>query len=69
MSGEFDLYGVYVPTLLGLMLAAYLVKTGLRQVLLRMGFYRWIRHPALFNFALFVIVLGTLFSLMQRVTS
>ena len=42
MYGEFSLYGVFVPTLLGLMLLAYLLKSGLRLVLQRTGAYRQI---------------------------
>jgi hypothetical protein len=69
MYGEFSLYGVFVPTLLGLMLLAYLLKSGLRLVLQRTGAYRHIWHPALFNLAVYVIVLGGLFSLMRWMQS
>jgi hypothetical protein len=67
MYGEFSLYGIYIPTLLGLMLLAYLVQNGLRLALLRWGVYRHVWHPPLFNLALYVLVLGTLFSLMRKV--
>ena len=69
MYGEFSLYGVFVPTLLGLMLLAYLLKSGLRVVLQRTGAYRHIWHPALFNLAVYVTVLGGLFSLMRWMQS
>jgi hypothetical protein len=69
MPGEFSLYGVFVPTLLGLMVLAYVVKSLLRLGLARIGFYRLVWHPALFNFALYVMVLGLLFSLARRITS
>lgn len=69
MSGVLDLYGVYVPTLLVLMLAAYGIKALLRQLLLRLHAYRGIWHPGLFNFGLYVSVLGLLFFLSQRVMS
>lgn len=63
MNGHFDLYGVYVPTLLLLLLGAYLVKSLLHTVLVRIGFYRFVWHPPLFNLALYLMVLGALFTL------
>lgn len=69
MPGEFDIYGVFVPTLLCLMLIAYALKAAIHALLLRTAFYRWIWHPALFNFALFVLLLGGLFSLLRQVAS
>lgn len=63
MNGHFDLYGVYVPTLLLLLLGAYLVKSLLHNVLVRIGFYRFVWHPPLFNLALYLMVLGALFTL------
>jgi len=65
MYGEFSLHGVFIPTLMGLMLAAFLVFLGLHQLLLRAGVYRHVWHPPLFNFALYVLVLGALFALMR----
>ena len=35
MPGEFSLHGVFVPTLLGLMLLAYVVNSGLHALLQR----------------------------------
>ncbi|ARP87907.1 DUF1656 domain-containing protein [Bordetella genomosp. 9] len=63
MVGEFSLYGVFIPTLLGLMLLAYLAHSVLRLVLLRMGAYRHVWHPPLFNVGLYILVLGGLFAL------
>lgn len=66
MHGQFSLYGVYIPTLLGLMAVAYLLKGALRYALTRLGAYRWIWHPALFNLALYVGLLGLLVALLRR---
>jgi len=66
MYGEFTLYGVFIPTLLGLMACAYLVQCGLRQVLLRLSVYRHVWHPPLFNLALYILIVGGLFALLQR---
>jgi hypothetical protein len=60
MIGEVSLYGLYVPPLLLLALAALAASKLLTLVLARIGFYRLVWHPALFDFSLFVIVLGAL---------
>jgi hypothetical protein len=63
MIGEISLYGLYLPPLLLLTLAALAalaVSRLLNLVLARTGFYRLVWHPALFDLSLFVIVLGAL---------
>jgi hypothetical protein len=60
MIGEVSLYGLYLPPLLLLTLAALLISRVLNLAMARTGFYRLVWHPALFDFSLFVIVLGTL---------
>jgi len=60
MIGEVSLYGIYVPPLLLLALLALVVSRLFNWVLARTGFYRHVWHPALFDFSLFVIVLGVL---------
>jgi hypothetical protein len=60
MIGEVSLYGVYVPPLLLLTLLALGLSRVLNLILARSGFYRFIWHPALFDFSLFLIVLGSL---------
>jgi hypothetical protein len=60
MIGEVSLYGIYVPWLLLLALLALALSRGLSYLLSRAGFYRLVWHPALFDLALFVIVLGAL---------
>ena len=69
MPGEFSLHGVFVPILLGLMLLAYVLNSGLRVLLQRSGAYRLVWHPALFNLALYGIVLGGLFHLLRWMQS
>ncbi|TCS39353.1 uncharacterized protein DUF1656 [Paucimonas lemoignei] len=60
MSGEFNLYGLYVPWLLVQSLLALALSRGMSWVLARLGFYRLVWHPALFDAALFVLILGAL---------
>lgn len=65
MYGEFNLYGVFIPTLLLLMLIAYLLMSALQLLLARAGVYRHVWHPPLFNLAVYVLLLGGLFALVQ----
>ena len=60
MIGEVSLYGIYVPPLLLLALLAFGLSRLCGRVLARSGFYRHVWHPALFDFSLFVMVLGGL---------
>ncbi len=67
MIGHVNLYGVYVPALLVLMLLAYLLKSLLGIALARLDFYRRVWHPPLFNLALYLILLGVLSTLFSGV--
>lgn len=58
MIGEVSLYGVYVPWLLLLALLALVASRIVGSLLARFGLYKWIWHPALFDFSLFLILLG-----------
>jgi hypothetical protein len=55
---EVDFYGIFLPPLLVLGVLALLANALLRRLLARSGFYRHVWHPALFDAALFVILLG-----------
>lgn len=58
MLSEIDLYGVFVPGVLVLMVLAFAVATAIRMALASLGCYRHIWHRSLFNLSLNVIVLG-----------
>jgi hypothetical protein len=60
MTGEVSLYGIYMPSLLLMALLALLLSRGLSWLLARAGFYRLVWHPALFDLAMFIVVLGML---------
>jgi hypothetical protein len=60
MIGEISIYGIYLPPLLLLTLAALVVSRLLNLALAKTGAYRLVWHPALFDLSLFVIVLGAL---------
>jgi Protein of unknown function (DUF1656) len=66
MSGEIDVYGVFVPTLLVWVGVALQLTAGLRRMLRWFDFYRLVWHRPLFDFALLVIVLGAVVSVATR---
>ena len=67
MIGEIDLYGVFVPALL-VWAAVALAATALaRRLLQAAGLYRLIWHRPLFDLALFVILLGAVSALANRI--
>ena len=66
MIGEIDIYGVFVPPLLLWVGAALPLLALLRRLLARLGFYRFVWHRPLFDFALLVIVLGGVVALTSR---
>jgi len=55
---EINLFGVYVAPISLMMVGAWLVTIALRRVADRFGLLRYVWHPALFAFALYVIVLS-----------
>ncbi|MGO4808148.1 DUF1656 domain-containing protein [Cupriavidus sp. 2MCAB6] len=69
MSGEIDVYGVFVPTLLALMLVTFAITTCMRALLARFGFYRLVWHRSLFNLAIYLIVLGGVVAIARSLQS
>lgn len=63
MPAEIDVYGVFVPGLLVLMLLAFAITAALRGLLVRLDFYRRVWHPPLFNAAIYVVALGAVVAL------
>ncbi|MCQ4161081.1 DUF1656 domain-containing protein [Roseomonas sp. GC11] len=58
MIAEIDLYGIYLPALLVWAVLALPVVALLRRLLQAAGAYRLVWHAPLFDFALFLLVLG-----------
>ena len=63
---EIDLFGVYVAPLSVLMVAAWFVTISLRRVASRFGLLRYVWHPTLLVFSLYVIVLSSMTLLAAR---
>jgi hypothetical protein len=57
---EINLFGVYVAPISVMMVAAWAVTIGLRRIADRFGLLRHVWHPALFVFAVHVIVLSSM---------
>jgi protein AaeX len=57
--GEFDIYGVYFPAFAVFAAIALLLQVAvINRLLNTLGFYRWVWHRALFDLAIYVILLG-----------
>jgi len=63
---EIDLFGVYVAPISLMMVAAWLVTIALRRVADRSGLLRFVWHPALFVFAVYIIVLSSWILIVAR---
>ena len=57
---EINLFGVYVAPMSLLMVAAWVFTIGLRRLAARFGLLRFVWHPALFVFAVYMIVLSSI---------
>ena len=58
MIGEFDIYGVYFPAFAVFAAIAFLLQVVIKRLLDASGFYRSVWHRALFDLAIYVILLG-----------
>jgi protein AaeX len=63
---DIDLFGVCVAPMSLLIVAAWFVTITLRRVAARFGLLRHIWHPALFVFAVYMIVLSSTVLLIAR---
>ena len=57
---EINLFGVYVAPMSLMLVAAWLVTIALRRSAARFGLLRDVWHPAMFVFAVYMIVLFTI---------
>ena len=67
MRPELDLYGVFIPTLGGIAIAAFFLNAILRRVLAYAGFYRLVWHRPLFDTAMYFCLLGALALTLNKV--
>lgn len=57
---EINLLGVYIAPISVMLVAAWFVTIALRRVAARFGLLRHVWHPALFVFAVYMIVLSSI---------
>jgi protein AaeX len=57
---EFNLLGVYVAPMSVMVVAAWVVTIVLRRIAVRFGLLGYVWHPALFVFAVYMIVLSSM---------
>jgi hypothetical protein len=57
---EINLFGVYVAPMSLMMVAAWVATIGLRRFADRFNLLRYVWHPSLFVFAVYMIVLSSM---------
>ena len=65
MIKEVDVFGVFLPPLLLYAAIAAIVWHPLRMLLERLGFYRLVWHPALFNASAYLVTLAGVVALLM----
>jgi hypothetical protein len=63
---EIDVLGVYVAPISVMLVAAWIVTIALRWFAARFGLLRHVWHPALFVFAVYLILLSSMVLLAAR---
>jgi hypothetical protein len=66
---EINLFGVYVAPISVMMVVAWFVTIALRRIATRFGLLRYVWHPALFVFAVYIIVLSSWILIIARSSS
>ncbi len=57
---EINLFGVYVAPISMMLVAAWLILIPLRRAANHFALWRFVWHPALFEFAVYMIVLSSI---------
>jgi protein AaeX len=63
---DLNLFGVYVAPISVMMVAAWVIMMPLRRAASRFGLLRSVWHPALLEFAVYIIVLSSIVLLVAR---
>ena len=66
---EINLFGVYVAPISVMMIVAWFITIALRRFASRFGLLRHVWHPALFVFAVYIIVLSSWILVVARSSS
>lgn len=57
---ELNIFGVYIAPMAAMMVVAYVILLVLRRLMLVTGLLRLVWHPALFQVALYLIILSAI---------
>ena len=63
---EINLFGVYVAPISLILIAAWLVLIPLRRVTSHFRLWRFVWHPAVFEFSIYMIVVSSIVLLLAR---
>jgi protein AaeX len=66
---EINLFGVYVAPISVTMVVAWFITIALRRIASRFGLLQYVWHPALFVFAVYIIVLSSWILIVSRSSS
>jgi protein AaeX len=64
---EINLFGVYVAPIAPMIVAAWVLLIPLRRAADRFGLLRYVWHPALFLFAVYLVVLSAIVLVAGRI--
>jgi len=64
---EIDLFGVYVAPIVPMIVGAWVLLIPLRRLADHLGLLRFVWHPALFLFAVYLVVLSAIVLLVGRI--
>jgi protein AaeX len=62
---EIDLFGIYVAPIALLVVVAWMTVIGMRRIAARTGLQRYVWHPSLFVFSVYMIVLSLIVHLAE----
>jgi hypothetical protein len=63
---EIDLFGVYIAPIALLVVMAWVTVVAMRRIAARLGLQRYVWHPSLFVFSVYMIVLSSILLLTER---
>jgi protein AaeX len=63
---EIDLFGIYIAPISLLLTVAWVTVIGMRRIAARIGLQRYLWHPSLFVFSVYMIVLSLIVLLAER---
>jgi hypothetical protein len=69
MIGEINVFGIFLPALLCLMLVALVIHMVLWRIIQLIPWYRVVWHPSLLELATYILVLGVVIRVSQHLVS